>query len=296
MYALLENARRARLRASRADTPRPMGGLFEPFTRVAAKNPHASAPVERSAAELITATAADRPIADPYPRYLVAREKVNQGAAVVLMSVAAARRLGVPEDRWVFLHGHADTPREGPARTGRPGPARAHVAAARHALELAGIGAGDVATFDLYSLLPGRGVRRRGRPPARRRRPARAHPHRRASRSSVARATTTRCTASPRPCSAPAPHRQLRVRGRQRGHAEQVLGRRVLDEARLPGGRTAARPLQAELDAVRPFRPCSRPDGWATIETFTVEVRSRRRPQRDRRRAARGPPASGSWP
>jgi acetyl-CoA C-acetyltransferase len=46
--------------------------------------------------------------ADPYTRYIVAREKVNQGAAVLLASAAAARRLGVPEDRWVFLHGHAD--------------------------------------------------------------------------------------------------------------------------------------------------------------------------------------------
>jgi hypothetical protein len=37
-------------------------------------------------------------IADPYPRYVVAREKVNQGAAVRLMSVAAARRLGSDAD------------------------------------------------------------------------------------------------------------------------------------------------------------------------------------------------------
>ena len=30
-------------------------------------------------------------ISDPYPRLLVARDQVNQGAAVLLMSVAAAR-------------------------------------------------------------------------------------------------------------------------------------------------------------------------------------------------------------
>src|SRR5437763_429258 len=53
MYALLENARRARLGLSRADYAASMGALFEPFTRVAAKNPHSSAPVERSAAELV---------------------------------------------------------------------------------------------------------------------------------------------------------------------------------------------------------------------------------------------------
>ena len=107
-YALIDNARRARLGQTREEYAAAMGALFAPFTAVAAANPHASAPVERSAAELVTPTEANRPIADPYTRYIVAREKVNQGAAVLLMSVAAARRLGVPQDRWVFLPGHAD--------------------------------------------------------------------------------------------------------------------------------------------------------------------------------------------
>src|SRR3954452_6032993 len=154
MYALLENARRARLEMSRADYAASMGRLFEPFTRVAAKNPHASAPVERSAAELVTPTEANRPIADPYTRYVVAREKVNQGAAVLLMSVAAARRLGVPQERWVFLHGHADTRELDLLDRPDLGQSPAHVAAARHALEVAGIAADDVATFDLYSCFP----------------------------------------------------------------------------------------------------------------------------------------------
>jgi acetyl-CoA C-acetyltransferase len=153
-YALFENARRARLGQSRADYALGMGRLFAPFTRVAAGNPHASAPVERTAAELITPTAANRMIADPYTRYLVAREKVNQAAAVLLMPVAAARRLGVPEARWVFLPGHADLRER--ALLDRPDLSRAPalVAAARHALEVAGVGPGEVSTFDLYSCFP----------------------------------------------------------------------------------------------------------------------------------------------
>jgi hypothetical protein len=47
-------------------------------------------------------------ICDPYPRLLLARDQVNQGAAVLLMSVEAARRLGVPQEKWVYLRGHAD--------------------------------------------------------------------------------------------------------------------------------------------------------------------------------------------
>ena len=96
-----------------------MGALFAPFTKVAAANPHAAAPVERSAAELVTPTEANRPIADPYTRYIVAREKVNQGAAVLLTSVAAARRLGI-------ARGPVGVPARprGPARTGPDGPRR----------------------------------------------------------------------------------------------------------------------------------------------------------------------------
>jgi acetyl-CoA C-acetyltransferase len=154
MYALLENARRARLGQTREEYALAMGRLFEPFTEVAAKNPHAAAPVRRSAEELVTATAANRPIADPYTRYVVAREKVNQGAAVLLMSVAAAHRLGVPRDRRVFLHGHADLRERDLLERADLGQAPALVAAARHALDLAGIGVDDLAAFDLYSCFP----------------------------------------------------------------------------------------------------------------------------------------------
>ena len=44
----------------------------------------------------------------PYPKYLNAIMQVDQSAGVVIASVAKARELGVPEDRWVFLHGCAD--------------------------------------------------------------------------------------------------------------------------------------------------------------------------------------------
>jgi acetyl-CoA C-acetyltransferase len=153
-YALAENARRARLKQTRHEYAAAMGALFEPFTKVAAANPHAAAPVARSAAELITPTGPNRRIADPYTRYLVAREKVNQGAAVLLMSVSAACRLGVPADRWVFLHGHADLREQHLLDRADLAASPAAVMAARHALEMAGIGAGDLATIDLYSCFP----------------------------------------------------------------------------------------------------------------------------------------------
>ena len=153
-YALIDNARRARLKQTRQEYAAAMGALFAPFSEVAAANPHAAAPVQRSAAELVTPTEANRPIADPYTRYIVAREKVNQGAAVLLTSVTAARRLGIAQDRWVFLRGHADLRERDLLDRADLSAGPASVMAVQHALDQAGIGAEDLATIDLYSCFP----------------------------------------------------------------------------------------------------------------------------------------------
>lgn len=153
-YALLENARRAGTGLGVGEYRRRMGELFAPFTKVAADNPFAASPVRRDVDELITVTESNRMICEPYPRLLVSRDQVNQGAAALLMSVEAARRLGVPEEKWVYLHGYADI--EEQALLERPdlGHAPSHVLAVREALAMAGIGIDDIATFDLYSCFP----------------------------------------------------------------------------------------------------------------------------------------------
>jgi acetyl-CoA C-acetyltransferase len=153
-YALLENARRARLGMSPPQYALGMGELFAPFTRVAAKNPFAAAPVERSAGELIILTERNRMIADPYRRLLVARDQVNQGAAALLMSVDAARRFGVPEEKWVYLRGHACLNEQGLLQRIELGRAPSAPMAVREALAVAGVGMDDIATFDLYSCFP----------------------------------------------------------------------------------------------------------------------------------------------
>ncbi|MET0457478.1 MAG: acetyl-CoA acetyltransferase [Mycobacterium sp.] len=153
-YALFENARRARLGSSPSQYAKEMGELFAPFTKVASENRWAAAPVERSADELVSVSESNRMIAHPYPRLLVSRDQVNQGAAVLVMSVGAARRLGVPEAKWVFLRGHADLREQN--LIDRPDLSRAPSAATAvtEALRVAGIGLDDVATFDFYSCFP----------------------------------------------------------------------------------------------------------------------------------------------
>lgn len=153
-YGLLENARRAGTGLGPADYRRRMAELFAPFSRVASGNPFAAAPVERSVEELITVTERNRMISEPYPRLLVARDQVNQGAAALLMSVESARKLGVPEENWVYLHGHADLEEQSLLERPDLGHAPSAVMAVREALAVAGLGIDDIATFDLYSCFP----------------------------------------------------------------------------------------------------------------------------------------------
>ena len=64
LYAIAENARRAKLGKSLDEYRRDIGELFEPFTKIAAANPHAAAPKHRSAAELATITERNRIVAE----------------------------------------------------------------------------------------------------------------------------------------------------------------------------------------------------------------------------------------
>ena len=153
-YGLLENARRARLGLSVTQYRQAMAELFAPFSAVAAKNPFSASPVARTVDEIMTVTAENRMICDPYPRLLVARDQVNQAAAAVLMSVEAARRLGVPERNWVYLHGHADMVDQPLLDRADLGYNTASVLCVEEALRVAGIGIGDISTFDIYSCFP----------------------------------------------------------------------------------------------------------------------------------------------
>ncbi|WP_261777651.1 MULTISPECIES: acetyl-CoA acetyltransferase [unclassified Rhodococcus (in: high G+C Gram-positive bacteria)] len=153
-YALLEHARRHRSGLSVEAYANQMGQLFAPFTSVAARNPFAAAPVERTADELAAVSEKNRLIADPYPRYMVARDQVNQGAAVVMTSVGAADAAGISEDRRVYLHGSCDLRELN--LLDRPDMSRspASVRASEIALQRAGVSVDDVAFFDLYSCFP----------------------------------------------------------------------------------------------------------------------------------------------
>lgn len=151
LYALCENRRRAHKGLSLEEYRAAIGELFAPFTRVAAANPHAAAPVERSAQELATITERNRIVAEPYPRMTVARDQVNQAAAIILASAGLARELGVPEDRWVHIHSVTQATELELSQRPDLAAAPASIASVEAALDRAGKRMDEIGYLDFYS-------------------------------------------------------------------------------------------------------------------------------------------------
>ena len=151
-FAMFDNARRARLGISLDEYRRQLGEQWERFTRVAAANPEAWFPIERSAEEIITAGPTNRMVGYPYTKYMVSIMDVDMAGGLLLASHEAADAMGVPADQRVYLRGwcyatdpvyvaeHVDLWRS-----------PAMVAGSRAALGAAAVGIDDVAHLDLYS-------------------------------------------------------------------------------------------------------------------------------------------------
>lgn len=155
IYPLFENALRAHYGRTLEGHRAALGELCASFSAVAAANPYAWFPEAKTADEITTADATNRYIGFPYPKYMNAIMDVDQGAALLLMSVAAARRLGVPEDRWVYLWGCGEATDHWfiSERVDYHSSPAIRVAG-RRALESASISIDDVRQIDLYSCFP----------------------------------------------------------------------------------------------------------------------------------------------
>lgn len=151
-FAVFETARRAHHGTGPAAHRRQLGELLEPFTEVAAANPHAWFRTRRSAEELVAPGPDNRMVAYPYTKWTVAVMDVDMAAALVVCSHQAADDLGVPAERRVYLWGSGYA--EDPVYLAEHEPMGASPAmgvAASDALAAAGLGVDDVAHLDLYS-------------------------------------------------------------------------------------------------------------------------------------------------
>ena len=155
VYPLFESALGAHYGRTPLEHRRKLGELMGRLAQVAADNPYAALPVRRSAAELVTPSGENRYIGYPYTKYLNSNMFVDQAAAVLLMSSAAADRAGVPEAKRVFLHGCADVNEKilVSSRVDYHSSPAIRVGAA-HALAQAGVAPADLDHIELYSCFP----------------------------------------------------------------------------------------------------------------------------------------------
>lgn len=114
VYPLYENATRAAWGQSLAEGQRESATIWANNAAVARTRSAAwiTRPVDAEA--ILSSDDGNRVIAWPYRKLMVANPIVNQGAAVILTSLAKARAMGVADDRIVFVLGGAagDEPRD----------------------------------------------------------------------------------------------------------------------------------------------------------------------------------------
>jgi len=108
VYPLFENALRAHYGNGIDEHQLEIGSLFSRFSEVASKNDFAWFPVKRSPEEIAFVSDKNRMVGWPYTKFMNAMNQVNQSAALLLTSAGHAREMGVPEHKWIFLHGCAD--------------------------------------------------------------------------------------------------------------------------------------------------------------------------------------------
>ncbi len=154
-YPLFEQAIRGQRGHTVEQHLRSMAELLEGFARVAADNPLATRREPMPAERLARVDADNRWIGFPYPRLMNANVFVDQASALIMTSAGEARSRGIPESRWIYLHGCADghdhwhvSERENLYSS------PAIRAGASLALEMAGIGVGDLSHLDIYSCFP----------------------------------------------------------------------------------------------------------------------------------------------
>ena len=155
LYPVFENAIRGAAGRSVDDHLRVISELWARFSQVAAANPYAWIQDAKTAEQIRTASPDNRMVGFPYTKMMNSNNDVDQAAALLMCSVEAAQRFGVPEDRWVFPLAGTDA-HDTPAVSNRENlhSSPAIRVAGRRAFELAGIGVDDVKHVDLYSCFP----------------------------------------------------------------------------------------------------------------------------------------------
>jgi acetyl-CoA C-acetyltransferase len=155
VYPLYENACRAAWGQSLAEAQAETAAIWAGMSEAAADNPDAWIRRAVTAADLLEVSRENRMISFPYTKLMVANSSVNQGAAVIVTSLALARDLGIAEDRLIHVGAGAAAhePSDFLARE-RFDQSHGMEVSIRRTLALNGLGPADLDRVELYSCFP----------------------------------------------------------------------------------------------------------------------------------------------
>lgn len=153
-YAVAENARRTKLGLSYQQHAMAMGKLFAPFSDVARSNEFAMFPQAYSAEDIATASEQNGYVDFPYTYRMVAKDGVNQAAAIIMTTVGQAKAMGVNESNWVFLHAYAQAKDLPILQRQDIAESKALDLTYRKALGDSGLSIDEIKHIDLYSCFP----------------------------------------------------------------------------------------------------------------------------------------------
>ena len=102
VYPIFELALRHHMGLGVQEHLEQVSALWAGFSAVAAENPHAWIRDAKTAEEIRTPSAVNRPVTYPYPKFMNSNNNVDQGAALILCSESKAAALGIPREKWVY--------------------------------------------------------------------------------------------------------------------------------------------------------------------------------------------------
>ena len=153
-YGFIETARRKKAGRSVKEHRDYMAALIAPMSKRAAANPFSMFQQQFSADEIATPSSANRNLVSPFLKNMVAKDGVNQGAAIVMTTVGQAEDLGIPREKWVFLRGHAEAEEKLMLERTDLSRSLAMELVIEGALDGANIAASDIDCADIYSCFP----------------------------------------------------------------------------------------------------------------------------------------------
>ena len=105
VYPIFANAIRASKSQSSKEHLRECSELFSKFSKVASLNPYAWFQKFRTPEEIENISDSNRLVGFPYTKYLNSMIRVNMASSLVLMSEKLCKKLKVPQNKKVYIHG-----------------------------------------------------------------------------------------------------------------------------------------------------------------------------------------------